>query len=569
MTNPAIALVEAKLATLPQPNSLTRTSDDGRTVVVIVPQGKKATPYLRVEHDGALVYGALCRPLVDSARDAFVQKCPPDLQPFVASALTHLSDTWAALQSKSVPSQREAEQSRMTIDTEPWVEPVNLAEVLDACRREIERYCVLPPHAAAIVTLYVALTYWVEALTWLPYLLAESPMMRCGKTRLLELIECLARRAWAVSSLSGPAVFRVIEAERPCLIVDEIDTLSFEKVNDLASLFNDGWKRTGKAVRCDGENNAAKTFSVFCFKVMAGIGANLKPATRDRCIRIAMTRATKRETQGLANWDPSRAEAWALPLRRQLARASVDYFDELRDMLYGGETTPATRLGLYAREGVVWAPLLAVADIAGGHWPSTAAAAAVASVEANKADADDERERLLRDLRTYFEEPEQDRTIFRDTAKATSEQLITWLIEDESRGWKEYRGRDLTPHTLARLLKPFGLKPERIREGKDRAYYWHRSKMTPLWEKYLPVDPPDQSGTSGTVGHVRPRVPLVPDSNGERGSHTSKDDWTMTAPSDSPIIDHGPPPDATVVPMRGPQRIDDPGYWLSLEHDAA
>src|SRR5205085_374174 len=57
-------------------------------------------------------------------------------------------------------------------------------------------------------------------------------------------------------------------------------------------------------------------------------------------------------------------------------------------------------------------------------------------------------------------------TIFalKNAKRLSSEDLITALIVMEDRPWGEWRrGAPLTKNSLARLLKPFGIKPKEIR----------------------------------------------------------------------------------------------------------
>src|SRR6202035_4902065 len=59
-------------------------------------------------------------------------------------------------------------------------------------------------------------------------LLAEtrsSPEKRSGKTRLVEVLERLARRPFFVSGISAAALLRVIEKHHPAMLLDELDTL--------------------------------------------------------------------------------------------------------------------------------------------------------------------------------------------------------------------------------------------------------------------------------------------------------------------------------------------------------
>ena len=150
-------------------------------------------------------------------------------------------------------------------------------------------------------------------------------------------------------------------------------------------------------------------------------------------------------------------------------------------------TWPRDRLhlppGVDGRQAQKWEPLIALADLAGAQWPTLARAACLAFVDgARDADAPDPKIRLLRDARDYF------------TSNAdgyvTSDALIKWLTSDETRGWQEhYKEKPITPHVLAKLLRPFGLRPilRRAPELPDgRARAWSRVEFAPVWARYIP-----------------------------------------------------------------------------------
>lgn len=532
MSNPAVDLVAAKLASLPPGNSLTRTSDDGLTVVTLTRLPKKAVPVVSVTHDGASIAFEECKITIASSRVKLAEACGASRFDFVQTALIDLGKTWTQLLATPHDSASDV-KTRLTRDTEPWPAPVDLASVLDAIHARVTRYLVMPEHGPAILTLWVSLTHWIDAQRRTPYLWLESPTRECGKSTVLDLCKQLTARPWDVSNPSGAALFRTIEAERPTLILDEIDAITGPKLDDLTGLLNDGYQRDGKVARCVGDNHDVKTFSVFCSKVVAGIGATLADATRSRCIRITMTRGTDDELRAITKFREDQAAQWAGPLRRQLARAAADTLEVLRDVLQNPDATEIPD-GIYGRDADVWEPLLALADLAGGEWPARARMACVAFVKARRADDDgDTKVRLLRDLQAYFTEKST-------TDSATSAVLIDWLIEDESRGWTEYRGRPLSPHALARLLKPFKVAPVKRRDGSNTARVWLRAHLVPVWAKYLAPGPIETTATSATT--ATPPVPLVP-------------------------LVPGVPVVALVVNGTGEEQ--DPGYWASIDADAA
>jgi len=67
-------------------------------------------------------------------------------------------------------------------DIEPWPEPVDGTEVLDAIARRFQHYVVLPEGAADTLTLWCAHTHVFMLFQITPRLSICSPTQECGKT---------------------------------------------------------------------------------------------------------------------------------------------------------------------------------------------------------------------------------------------------------------------------------------------------------------------------------------------------------------------------------------------------
>ena len=117
--------------------------------------------------------------------------------------------------------------------------------------------------AVHTVTLWVLFTYLLDAFETSPRLAITAPQKRCGKTTLLSLLYQLSCRPLAAANLTPAVAFRVIEAARPTLLIDETDT--FVKENDeLRGILNSGHSRaTAFVIRCQGEDNQPRCFSTW------------------------------------------------------------------------------------------------------------------------------------------------------------------------------------------------------------------------------------------------------------------------------------------------------------------
>jgi hypothetical protein len=125
---------------------------------------------------------------------------------------------------------------------DPWPDPVNGANLLSDLSAVLSRHLVMSEYSRTATALWVLLTYLTGEVDVLPILGVTSPVKRCGKTRLLTILEWLVHKPLPASNISTAAVYRVIEQWSPTLIIDEGDT--FLKHNDeLRGILNSGHQR--------------------------------------------------------------------------------------------------------------------------------------------------------------------------------------------------------------------------------------------------------------------------------------------------------------------------------------
>src|SRR5215204_3492249 len=96
----------------------------------------------------------------------------------------------------------------MTTPTDTTPELIDGAELLDKVAATITRYVVLPsPTALTAVVLWIAATHAVPAWNCAPRLVIRAPEKRCGKSRLLDLVEALSWRPMLTANASPSAVY--------------------------------------------------------------------------------------------------------------------------------------------------------------------------------------------------------------------------------------------------------------------------------------------------------------------------------------------------------------------------
>jgi len=389
--------------------------------------------------------------------------------------------------------------------------------LLDSVEAFVGRYCVLPgEHERAAVALWVLHTWAILCAHATPYLLALSPAKRSGKTRLLETVELIVASPWRATSTSEAALFRKIAHSRPTLLLDEIDAIfasASERTEPLRAILNSGNRPNSTVTRCvgDGSKQATEDFPIYCAKCLAGIDKqNRLPDTiRDRSIPIAMRRKVAGE--GVERFRYRTAHAAAEGLRQGLEQWVAERGETLAQV-------EADWPDLNDRACEAWEPLLAIATLAGEPWRTRAYAAAVALSGDDDAE-DTTTTSLLLAARSALNG--HDRI-------ATADLLDQLNADDELPfgGWND--GAGLKPRNLARLLKPYGIRPTKIRpsQGGTPLNGYRKDQFTDAWVRYLPTlesaehpehaeQPAQQAAFRALERSAVPEVPQIPEGDDE------------------------------------------------------
>jgi len=356
-------------------------------------------------------------------------------------------------------------------DALPWGEPVDGASLLDAIAGYLKRLIILPSGGAETLVAFIVMTYVVVAFDTVPYVLLSSPTKRCGKTRLLEVLNLLVYRPWHTVVVTGPVLFRKIEAHHPTLLLDEAEVVRGrgEGAEIVRQILHAGYKRGATVARCVGEDNEVHEFDTFGPKVFALIG-RLPPTLFDRCIQVRMARRHRGEP--LERFRERIARQETSPLCRQLMRWAEDHSPMLRQLT----VSPPEFLDDRAFE--VWEPLLAIGMAAGNGWQERLLAAA-RTLSGTRED-EDVGPLLLDDLYELFTTNKTDRL---ETVT-----ILETLNARDDRPWAEGgpHGKPLTPHALARVLRPFGVAPTTIRIAGRTAKGYRAEQFIDLWPRYAP-----------------------------------------------------------------------------------
>ena len=418
-------------------------------------------------------------------------------------------------------------------------------QILDDLSAWVAHYMAFPDrHCAPTFALWCAHTWASTSFYVTPRLIAESAEPGSGKTRLLELGALLCCNAKITLSTTTAALYRRIakavddEKMPPTVLQDETDAIFMGKATpqteDLRALFNAGYKRGATVDRCEGDakNMAVREFPVFAPVALAGIAGRLPDTITSRGITIKLRRRAPGET--VAPYRERDAEAEAAPMREELSAWVSAHAGELAD------ARPQMPAGVVDRPSEVWEALLAIADLAGGHWPKTARAACRHFVLDSEPDELSLGIRLLTDIRELF--GTQDRM--------ASEGLVFKLVQMPEAPWAEVnRGRQLDQRRLAKELKRYGVRAQDIRiDTRVVRGYRVDGGLADAWNRYLP-DLRATSATSATP-QVEPVIPVAPENPVALASATPASSATPEIPLTSDVAHV-----ADVAPKSGAPRL--------------
>ena len=170
-----------------------------------------------------------------------------------------------------------------------------LNQVLDQVHAALLHYVILPnPEAADAVTLWIAATHAQPAWAHAPRLVIRGPEKRCGKSRLLDIVEAISHNPLITVNASPAAVYRAIGSDDPpTLLIDEADTIfggdNAKSNEDLRGLLNAGHQRNRPAIRWDSNTHRLEKIPTFAMAALAGIGA-MPDTIEDRAVIVRMRR---------------------------------------------------------------------------------------------------------------------------------------------------------------------------------------------------------------------------------------------------------------------------------------
>jgi hypothetical protein len=430
-------------------------------------------------------------------------------------------------------------------DPDIWPDPVDdITAVLDMAVEEVARYVVADPRYHDTGVLWGLHSHFVHHATIdiaiSPRLLIKAPTPDCGKTTLLEASGELSARPLEISSIRAAGFFRLNDAQKPTLLIDEIQGILSRKGGNEeleAILLASHRRRSAKVVRV--EQQADGSFASITYDAWgtfaATLNGRLSPALESRCLIVHMRRAMAGEVR--AHLQDGTSEVLQ-ECRRKFARWARDQV-----------TLPAVPMPavLANRLGDNWRPLFRIAHLVGGHWTAKVMAAALKA--AQDAPAQDTVLALLTDAREVF--GARDRIL-------TSE-LVTGLLhlEEPSKDWSVgYRGGPINAYwlrdTLAEVLDPPGSQRWKL-NGRDHRGYLVR-QFDDANHRYLKQDnhseqPPGEAVDGGYTHTEGAKPSDASDASDAKTKKPSKQQRKSPASDGSGVSDAGVASDAETAPL--------------------
>jgi putative DNA primase/helicase len=386
-------------------------------------------------------------------------------------------------------------------DIKPWSTPVVGADVLDEIDALYDSYLYTSVEARTAFALWDAFSHASDHFGVSPIMDISSPTKRCGKSTAVVIHRHLCRSPLLSGNITPAALFRAVEAWSPTLLIDEADT--FAKMNDeLRGILNAGHTRdTAFVVRAEGEANEPRLFSTWAPKLVAAIG-RLPDTIEDRSVRVVINRKRTGDTKK-DGFDPQLVRRDCEGIRRRLVRFVLDHADAIAAAQVD---RPG---GLNDRAWNNWRPLLAIALVAGGDWPARAKQAAVGL--SGEFDDDDEDVGTLA-LQHVWE-------VVGPAGRLPTADVLHHLITKEEGPWAKWWEASVAKDELkspaarlARLLKPFGVKPTQLWiDGTKHRGYDAADFETDTVAVYLEKDGRDgRDGRSQSPSHAGSTVPTEP-----------------------------------------------------------
>jgi putative DNA primase/helicase len=360
-------------------------------------------------------------------------------------------------------SKRAEERNERARHPKPWPKTVHGAELLDQIVREIGRYLALREGEAEVLGIWAAFTHADNLFFVSPRLWLQSPEPGCGKTTTMNVLYHLVANPLFTVDITAAALFREIDQRPRTVLLDEGDALLGSA--ELISLLNSGYQASSASVVRARGTHSTQRFSTFFGAAVATIKP-VPPTFASRTIPLRLRRRRPDENVEQLTLSGERT-------LRELSRKAARWVSDNKDQILNSKVIVPDFLSNRAADN--WKPLLAIADVAGGHWPTRAREVAELLATTARRAKPSRGLMLLADIR--------DSILTKDMEAISPAELAIKLGALEGRPWGDWQDRGaITPTEIATLLAPYDIE---VSKDGGRATYLV-ARFDDAFTRYLP-----------------------------------------------------------------------------------
>ena len=366
------------------------------------------------------------------------------------------------------------------MSTENPVPPVDGQQMLSLVSVFIRQYLVCTEDQITILALWVLHTYCFLNAAVTPYLHISSHERESGKTLCIELLSLLSMGPWLTSGFTPAILLHKLRDEQYCtVLLDDCDSLFMHSKSVVVlGLLNRGFGREGaySVLASESEGMTVSEADVFCPKAFAGIRP-LPSSIQGFCIPMKLE--PRDPGAPVKRFTMEEAREAGEPLARSLYQWVVENDAGLEATAsYREDQLPPE---LSPRQQDCAEPLLQLADIIGGEWPSRARRALVQLYAADDEEEASFFEDLLLDIRDAFASKG-------DPAHLPTGYTLAYLHSLPGRPWKNWRPDDkpMDAMDLARILSVKAIRSCNQRVALNQVVKGYRRKDFLRWWKKLP-----------------------------------------------------------------------------------
>lgn len=247
----------------------------------------------------------------------------------------------------------------------PKIEPLEPKELFNKIREEFKFYLDLPEDEwYDYLTLWTIGTYFYSFFSAYPMVYLYG-LKNTGKTKIMTIASHLAFNGSMFIGITPATLFRIVQANKPSLFLDEIEKLLDKKREgsvDIEAMLNSGYKKGSKVPRCEKQDGkqVVKEYDVYCPKMFAHVKGKVSRTLISRCIRIIMQRTKPNDERG-ERWPEEHKPIWQ-ELRNELYIFALEYWSYVL-FYYEGTKEIEKEIDIGNRDWELWKPILVIAKM--------------------------------------------------------------------------------------------------------------------------------------------------------------------------------------------------------------